>query len=322
MFDVIIVGAGPVGLEAAILAKRAGLSAVVLDQGAIVNAITQYPTYMTFFTTAERLEIGNHPFIGNGHKPTRKEALDYYRRVVENEQLDVRTYTPVTGIFKRAGSFAVVTPNASLKARVVVIATGYFDTPNELRAPGADLPHVTYRYLEAHPWFGRNVMVVGGGSSAADASLELFRAGANVTLVHRGPDMKKSLKYWIRPDLENRITEGSITAHFGSEVAEFTPDGATLRTPNGSTHVQADKIFLLTGYRSEPMLARDLGANIENDLSVVVNPDTFESSVPGAYVIGSAAFGTRTSEVFIENGLLHARAALAHIRATLQQESE
>lgn len=322
MFDVIIVGAGPVGLEAAILAKRAGLSAVVLDQGAIVNAITQYPTYMTFFTTAERLEIGNHPFIGNGHKPTRKEALDYYRRVVENEQLDVRTYTPVTNITKNEANFTVTTPNETHNAKVVVIATGYFDTPNELSAPGGDLPHVTYRYLEAHPWYGRNVIVVGGGSSAADASLELFRAGANVTLVHRGPDMKKSLKYWIRPDLENRIKEGSITAYFKSEITKFTPDGAILATPAGPQEVQADKIFLLTGYRSEPTLARSLGATIENDLSVVVNPDTFESSVAGAYVIGSAAFGTRTSEVFIENGLLHARAALAHIRATLLGESE
>lgn len=318
MFDVIVVGAGPVGLEAAILAKRAGLSAVVLDQGAIVNAITQYPTYMTFFTTAERLEIGNHPFIGNGHKPTRKEALDYYRRVVENEQLDVRTYTPVTSITKDTTTFAVTTPTESLEAKVVIIATGYFDTPNELSAPGADLPHVTHRYLEAHPWFKRSVMVVGGGSSAADASLELFRAGANVTLVHRGPDMKKSLKYWIRPDLENRIKEGSITAHFNSEITEFTNEGATLITPNGQAHVQADKIFLLTGYRSEPTLARSLGATINDDLSVVVNPNTFESSVTGAYVIGSAAFGTRTSEVFIENGLLHARAALAHIRDTLR----
>lgn len=313
----IIVGAGPVGIEAAIRAKRENLNALILDQGALVNAITGYPTYMTFFTTAERLEVGNHPFAATGHKPTRKEALDYYRRVVQNEQLNFRTYTKVTNITKHERGFTVHTPNENYETKLVIIATGYFDTPNELNAPGAHKSHVTHRYHEAHPWFERNVMVVGGGSSAADASLELFRAGAKVTLVHRGPDMKQSLKYWIRPDLENRIKEGSIRALFHSEITEFTNDGALVQTPEGEEHVLADKIFLLTGYRAEPTLARGLGATINPDNSVAVNPETFETTVPGVYVIGSAAFGTRTSEVFIENGLLHAEAALRHIRATL-----
>lgn len=317
MYDVIIVGAGPVGIEAAIRAKRENLNSLILDQGALVNAITGYPTYMTFFTTAERLEVGNHPFASTGHKPTRKEALDYYRRVVQNEQLNFRTYTPVTNVTKHTAHFTVHTPTEEFHTKIVIIATGYFDTPNELSAPGAHKPHVTHRYLEAHPWFERNVMVVGGGSSAADASLELFRAGAHVTLVHRGADMKNSLKYWIRPDLENRIKEGSIRALFHSEITEFTNNGAKVRTPAGEQHVQADKIFLLTGYRAEPTLARAVGADINADNSVVVNPSTFETTVPGVYVIGSAAFGTRTSEVFIENGLLHAEAAINHIRATL-----
>lgn len=322
MFDVIVVGAGPVGIEATIRAKQAGFKTLMVDQGAIANAIVQYPTFMEFFTTAERLEVGNHPFIGTGHKPSRKEALDYYRRVVQNEQLNFRTYTKITDIQKTTGGFELTTPEETLKARVVVIATGYFDTPNKLDVPGVDFPHVSYRYLEAHPWFDRNVMVVGGGSSAADTSLELFRAGAKVTLVHRGPDMKQSLKYWIRPDLENRIKEGSIKAYFHSQITEFTKTGAILSTPDGEQHIQADQVFLLTGYRSEPVLARKLGADIAADLSVKVHPGSFETTVKGAYVIGSAAFGTRTSEVFIENGLLHAEAALEHIRATLKPESE
>ena len=317
MFDVIIVGAGPVGIEAAIRAKRENLNALILDQGALVHAITGYPTYMTFFTTAERLEVGNHPFAATGHKPTRKEALDYYRRVVQNEQLNFRTYTPVTSVTKHEHGFTVHTPKEAFEATKVIIATGYFDTPNELDVPGAHKPHVTHRYLEAHQWFEREVIVVGGGSSAADASLELFRAGAKVTLVHRGKDMKQSLKYWIRPDLENRIKEGSIRALFHSEITEFTNGGAIVNTPEGTEHVKADKIFLLTGYRADPTLARELGATIKADNSVQVNPDTFESTVNGVYVIGSAAYGTRTSEVFIENGLLHAEAALNHIRATL-----
>jgi thioredoxin reductase (NADPH) len=319
--DALIVGAGPIGLEAAIAAKRAGLRAAVLEQGAIVHAIANYPTYMTFFTTSERLEIGGHPLVTATDKPTRKEALDYYRRVVANEGLDVRTHTRVTHLVRDGGGFAVQTEgrDAPLRARAVLLATGYFDDPNRLHVPGADLPHVGYRYREAHPEYGRDVVIVGGGSGAADAALDLHRHGARVTMVHRGADFKRSLKYWIRPNLENRVKEGSIRAVFHARVAEITPDRVVVaRTPPGGAterlELPADRVLLLLGYRADPALLLAAGAEIAPDTAVAtVDPETRETTVPGLYAIGSAGQGGRTSDVFIENGLPHARAAVAHL---------
>jgi len=323
--DALIVGAGPIGLEAAIAAKRAGLRAAVLEQGAIVHAIANYPTYMTFFTTSERLEIGGHPLVTAGDKPTRKEALDYYRKVVANEGLDVRTFTRVTGIALEGDGFAVHTERGAepLRARAVLLATGYFDDPNSLDVPGADLAHVSTRYREAHPEFGRDVVIVGGGSGAADAALDLHRHGARVTMVHRGADFKRSLKYWIRPNLENRVKEGSIRAVFHARVAEITPDRVVVdRTPPGEPterlKLPADRVLLLLGYRADPALLLAAGAEVDPATAVAtVDPATRETTVPGLYAIGSAGQGGRTSDVFIENGLPHARAAVAHLALRL-----
>jgi thioredoxin reductase (NADPH) len=331
-FDVLIVGAGPIGLEAAIQAQRVGLRTVVLEQGAIANAIVQYPTYMTFFTTSERLEIGGHPFVTATDKPTRKEALDYYRKVVANEGLDVRTYTRVTALRTAPGGFEVdAQPEGgaatTFRAGSVLVATGYFDDPKPFEVPGADLPHVAHRYVEGHTEYGRDVVVVGGGSGAADAALDLHRHGARVTIVHRGPDFKRSLKYWIRPNLENRVKEGSIRALLQSRVERIEVGRVhVVRTPEDGPEdgredrpverlvVPATRVLLLTGYRADPALFRQVGAVVDPATEVVeVDTNTRETSVPGLYAIGSAGQGGRTSDVFIENGLPHARAALAHV---------
>lgn len=322
MLDVVIVGAGPIGIEAAILAKRAGLDYVLLDKGAVVDAIRRYPTSMVFFTTSERLEVGGHPFITATDKPTRKEALDYYRKVVQNERLNVNTYTRVTGIERAAkGGFTVLTaPNlpsgaqgqpGQVPTRIVVLATGYFDNPKPLGVPGEELPHVSHYYDEAHQYMGLDVVIIGAGSSAADAALDLYRAGAKVTIVHRGDTLRKSLKYWIRPNLENRIKEGSITAYFDTTVAAITPHEVQVVNGGHRFGIPAHRVFALTGYFAPPQLLSSAGVTIDpHTQAAQLHPVTFETNVPGIYAVGSAGFGNRTSDVFIENGLLHARAAM------------
>jgi len=323
--DVAIVGAGPIGIEAGIRAKRAGLSAVLFDKGPVVNAIVRYPTYMTFFTTSERLEVGGHPLVTATDKPTRKEALDYYRKVVHNEALAVRTFTTVLGVARRdGGGFTVATESergvrVSVDAAAVMLATGYFEHPKRLGVPGDDLPHVSHYFDEPHRHFGRDVVIVGAGSSAADAALELHRAGARVTMVHRGADFRHSLKYWIRPNLQNRVKEGSIVAHFHATVRSITREHvhAERLAPGAEPErlaIPADRVFLLTGYYADPTLLHGVGVRTDPvTLAPELDPDTFETTVPGLYCIGSAGFGTRTSDVFIENGLVHAEKAVAHL---------
>ncbi len=328
--DLVIVGAGPIGLEAAIRAKRAGLRYLVLDKGPVVSAIARYPTYMTFFTTSERLEIGGHPLVTATDKATRKEALDYYRKVVQNEALQVRTFTAVRTLAPRAAAagFDVHTRDergttATLHARAVMLATGYFDNPKRLGVPGEDLPHVSHYFDEAHPHYGRDVTIVGAGSSAADAALDLHRAGARVTMVHRGADFRHSLKYWIRPNLENRVKEGSITAHFHSRVRAITDDAVLIDEqppgqPTQRLRIPTQRTFLLTGYVASPELLHQAGVRTDPETCAAeLDPDTFETNVPGLYCIGSAGFGSRTSDVFIENGLRHAERAVAHLLSRL-----
>ena len=325
MYDLIIVGAGPVGLEGAILAKRAGLNYIIIEKGCIVNAIYEYPTYMTFFTTAERLEIGNHPFVTATDKPTRKEALDYYRKVTDNENLNIRLYTAVTGLERTPDGFEVrVQPDKgaaeTLRARIVAVATGYYANPKPLGIPGEERGNVSHYYSEAHPFWRRNVTIIGAGSSAADAALDLFRGGANVTMVHRGEDFRHSLKYWVRPNLENRIEEGSITAHFRSVAQEITEDAVIIEKDGERVGIPTDFTFALTGYYAAPELIEGAGVKVGDDYAAELDTETFESSIPGLYLIGSAGFGTRTSDVFIENGLVHAHKALADIVSKLERK--
>jgi thioredoxin reductase (NADPH) len=328
MVDLAIVGAGPIGIETAILAKRAGLDYRLVEKGSIVNAIAGYPTYMTFFTTSERLEVGGHPLVTATDKPTRKEALDYYRKVVQNERLELASFTEVTAVERRGDAFALHTRSRApsggadgvLEARSVALATGYFDNPKDLGVPGEDLPNVSHYYTEAHPFFGRKVTIVGAGSSAADAALDLFRGGAHVTMLHRGTDFRHSLKYWIRPNLENRVKEGSIDVHFETVVREILPDRVVADERGERIEIPTDQTFLLTGYYASPALLRSAGVTLDDaTLAARLDPDTFESDVPGLFVVGSAGFGTRTSDVFIENGIVHARKALPAIVRRLQR---
>lgn len=323
MFDLVIVGAGPIGIECAIRAKRAGLRYRVLEKGAIVHAIYRYPTYMTFFTTSERLEVGGHPLVTATDKPTRKEALEYYRKVVHNEALEIDAFTEVTGLRREADGFVLDARHrdgseATLHARKVMLATGYFDHPNRLDVPGENQPHVSHYYDEAHPYYGREVTIVGGGSSAADAALDLFRGGARVTMLHRGADFRHSLKYWIRPNLENRVKEGAITAHFGTVVDEIREREVVARKEGARLVIPSERVFLLTGYHAAPGLLQVAGAALDPDTLAAQLDEHFETTVPGLYCVGSGGFGRRTSDVFIENGLVHAEAAMEHVVRSLR----
>lgn len=327
MLDLVIVGAGPIGLEAAIRAKRAGLRYRVIEKGALVNAIFRYPTYMTFFTTSERLEIGGHPLVTASDKPTRKEALDYYRKVAHAEALEIDAFTEVTDLSREPDGFTLALrgqdgTERTLRSRFVALATGYFDHPNRLGIPGEERPHVSHYYDEAHPYYRRDVVIVGAGSSAADAALDLHRGGARVTLVHRGDDFRHSLKYWIRPNIENRVKEGSITAHFGAVVQRIEADHVVVRKAERELTVPADRVFLLTGYHASDALLRRVGADVDADSLAARLDERFQTTVPGLYCVGSAGFGHRTSDVFIENGLVHAARAIDDIAVRAAQPAE
>jgi len=320
-FTVGIVGAGPVGLAAAIAARRLGLEARVWDRGPLCASITAYPVNMAFFTTNELLEIGDHPMVSLGPKATRREALDYYRKVAERERLDVVTHTEVTRILPDAPGFSVMTKGRagerSTRCAAVVVATGYYHRPRLLGVPGEELPHVSHYYTEAHPFWRRRVVIVGAGNSAAEAALELWRAGADVTMLVRGSQVRDTVKYWVRPDLENRLREGSIRALFGARVERITPAAVYYGSGGAAGELAADAVLLLTGFVADATLVREAGGTVRADGSVVLADATFETTVPGLYVVGSAGYGERTGEVFIENGRAHAQAAISHIAGRL-----
>jgi thioredoxin reductase (NADPH) len=319
--DVAIVGAGPAGLAAAIAAKQSGLSAVVLEKAALVNSLLHYPTDMVFFTTPELLEIGGVPFVSPNAKPTRQEALRYYRRVTDNFGLDVRLSEPVVNLKRKAdGVFAVTSQPAhggpvERLARSVVLATGAYDVPNALGVPGEDLPHVSHYYREPHALYRREVVIVGGKNSAAEAALELYRAGARVLLVHRGAALGDSIKYWVKPDIENRIKEGAIRARFDTRVLEITPEAVLLDGPAGRASEKADAVLLLTGYRSDTTLLRAAGAAIDLVEGAPVHDEaTYETTVPNLFVIGAFVAGKQSGRIFIENGRFHGEVVVREIK--------
>ena len=310
--DVLIVGAGPSGLATAIAAKQRGLDHVVIEKGILVNSIFNFPQHMVFFTTPELLEIGGLPLITPYDKPTRLEALRYYRRVVDTFDLQISFHEAVTAIERGDdGVFAVATTTARgatrvREARAVVLAIGYYDIPNRLGIPGEDLPHVNHYYTDAHPYYRQRVVVVGGKNSAAEACLELFRAGAYPTLVHRHAELGSTIKYWVRPDIENRIKEGSVKAHFESRVEEITPTGVVIEGPSGRQELPAEGVFLLTGYRPDTELMLRAGVSCDPDTLVPqMDTDTFETNVPNLFVAGGAVAGRHTGNIFIENGRFH-----------------
>ena len=327
-FDVIVIGAGPTGLACAIDAKRAGLTVTNIEKGCLVNSLFNYPSNMTFFTTPELLEIGDIPFSSPNQKPTRQEALEYYRKVAEHYQLDVRQYEPVLKVEGIDNNFVVHTRNLhghrrEYHARKLILATGYYDRPNYMNIPGEELPKVMHYYREPHPFFGLNVLVIGGKNSAAIAALELWRHGAKVTMVHRGPGISPSVKYWIKPDIENRIKAGQVNAYFNSQVREITLEHVVLDTPDGSLTLANDYVFALTGYHPDFEFLCSLGIKLsgEADKRPVVDRQTLESNVPGIYLAGVIVAGIRTSEIFIENGRFHGRLIAADLKRKLLAES-
>ena len=311
IFDLLVVGAGPTGLSCAIEAERAGLRAVVVDKGCICNSLFHYPSHMTFFTTSELLEIGDIPFPSPNAKPTRNEALQYYRLVAAYYKLDVRQYLRVERIEGADGAFTVRTVDrfgrsGELHARKLAVATGYYDRPNYLHIPGESLSKVHHYYFDPHPFCGMDVVVIGGKNSAAIAALELWRSGAQVTLVHRDAGMHQHVKYWIKPDIENRIKNRDIKAYFRSEVIEINPDTVVIETPQGRETIKNDFVFAMTGYHPDFEFLESMGVRLEGeDRLPVCDPKTKESNVPGIYLAGVIVAGSRTNEIFIENGRFH-----------------
>jgi thioredoxin reductase (NADPH) len=309
--DLLIVGAGPSGLATAIAAKQHGLDYVIVDKGMLVNSIFNFPPLMVFFTTPELLEIGGLPLITPYDKPTRLEALRYYRRVVDTFGLQISFHEEVRQIDRENdGTFSVTTKSRSgtrvRQARAVVLAIGYYDLPNYLGVPGEDLPHVSHYYSEAHPYYRQRVVVVGGKNSAAEAALELFRAGVHVTLVHRRAALGDSIKYWVRPDIENRIKEGSIAARFESRVVEIRPTEVVIERQGTQETLPAEAVFLLTGYHPDVELMRRAGIECHPEtLAPTLSPETFESNVPNLFIAGGAVAGKNTGNIFIENGRFH-----------------
>lgn len=326
--DVLIVGAGPSGLATAIAAKQRGLDALVVEKGVLVNSIFNFPTNMVFFTTPELLEVGGLPLITPYEKPTRLEALRYYRRVVETCGLSVVDHETVVEVEREEdGTFAVTTTSGTgsrrvRQARALVFAIGYYDQPNVLGVPGEDLPHVSHYYTEAHPYFRRRVVIVGGKNSAAETALELFRAGARVSLVHRHAALGDSIKYWVRPDIENRIKEGSIPARFNTHVVEITRQSVVVECGGVRDEIAADAVFLLTGYHPDVDLMRRAGVICDaQTLEPTMNKETFETNVPNLFLAGGCVAGRNTGSIFIENGRFHGQKIIGLLEERLRQAS-
>lgn len=322
MHDVIVIGAGPVGLACGIEAQRRGLDPLLIDKGALCNSFIGYPTRMEFFSTPELLEIGGHPFPTRDYKPRREEALDYYRGVATTEDLNLRLYEPVTDLRGSDGDFTVVTEHDTYAARKVVVATGFYDVPNRLDVPGEDLDKVVHYFKEPYPYALTDIAVVGGANSAVKAALACYRHEANVTMVVREPELDDGVKYWLRPDVENRIEEGSIDAYFNTTVSAIEPDTLHLDAPDGPASIDNDFVLAMTGYRPDYDFLERLGIAIRDDEARTPVHDeegkTFETNRNGLYLAGTICGGCNTSRWFIENGRFHAEKIADHIANSLK----
>lgn len=326
IFDVIVIGGGPTGLACAIEVQRAGLSHLVLEKGCVVNSLYHYPTQMVFFTTPELLEIGDLPFVCEREKPNRIEALKYYRRVADTYHLRVHQYEKVVSVTGSDGDFTVQTEVAATgeprqyQARKLIVAIGYYDQPNPIGIPGEDLPKVSHYYKDAHPYYARDVAVIGAGNSAALAALDLVRHGAKVTLIHRGGQVKRTVKYWILPDIENRIAGGEVTAYFEHLVTAITPTTIRLRSlvTGEERELPNEFVFALTGYHTDNDFLHSLGVEIDSEtLKPAFDPDTLESNARGVYLAGVVIAGKETGKIFIENGRFHGGQVARAISAAL-----
>ena len=324
-FDLICMGAGPTGLACAIEAVRAGLKPVVIDKAALCNSIFHYPVNMVFFTTPELLEIGDLPLVCAAEKPTRAEALKYYRKAAEHYGLTLKLYEQVTHLDGRDGHFIVSTKTdqghqREYRGAKVVVATGYYDLPNELGIPGENLPHVSHYYHEPHEFWNQDVIVVGGKNSAAEAALDLWRNGARVNMVHRKAELGSTIKYWVRPDIQNRISMGQIPMYFASHVREITADSVLIENGAGEKRLPAKQVFLLTGYHPDFAFIESLGVTLDAvTKKPEMDPETHESNVPGLYLAGVVIGGRHTSEIFIENGRFHGKQIVQALTARKTQ---
>jgi thioredoxin reductase (NADPH) len=312
-YDIVCVGAGPTGLACAMEAKRVGMRALVVDKGCLCNSIYNYPVNMVFFTTPELLEIGGLPMVTGGDKPTRIEALKYYRKGAEHYGLELRLFEKVLRVDGHAGAFTVVTETESGReekyhAKKIVVATGYYDLPNEMGVPGEHLPHVNHYYTEPHPFWNQDVVVIGGKNSAVESALDLYRNGARVTLLVRSKDLGTSLKYWVRPDIENRIKAGQIKALFNTRVKEIVREGIVVENDGGVRELEAKQVFALTGYHPDYEFIEALGVRLDPESRrPSLDPNTLESNVAGIYLAGVVVAGRFTGEIFIENGRFHGK---------------
>jgi len=323
--DVVIVGAGPCGLAAAIATQRVGLRTVVIDRGAIVSGIASYPTYMTFFSTAERIAIGGVPFLIPTEKPSRRDALAYYRGVATHFGLDVRQFTTVESL-EKAGDVLRVPWQVQVRARTgraitiesraVIVATGYFGRPNLIGVPGESLPHVRHGYVEGHDTWNQDVVIVGGGNSAVDAALDMYRAGGRVTLVHFEDGIDPNVKPWVRPEIEARLRDGSIAAVFGARVSAIEPEHVVVRTATGEQRIPASHVYTMTGYLPETGLLEAAGVPVDAATGIPMHdPLTMATPVEGIYLAGVIASGFKANRIFIENGRDHGDLIVAHLHA-------
>ncbi len=321
-YDLICIGAGPTGLATAIEAKRAGMRPLVIDKGCLCNSLYHYPTNMVFFTTPELLEIGDLPLTSAGEKPTRVEALKYYRKTAERYELELRLYERVERVEGSDGRFTVHTRTdreipGTYSGKKIVIATGYYDLPNRLEVPGEDLPQVSHYYTEAHPFWHEDVVVIGGRNSAAEAALDLFRTGARVTLVHRRPTLGATIKYWVRPDIENRIKAGQIRAMFDTRVTRIERDHVIVQDGGREQSLHVIRVFALTGYHPDFEFLRQMGIRLDPQTNKpAINPETLETNVPGVYLAGVVIGGNYPSEIFIENGRFHGKQIVAALQGS------
>lgn len=314
-FDIIIIGGGPIGLACGIEAKKAGLTYLILEKGALVNSLYNYPVNMTFFSTSERLEIGDVPFMSINPKPTRAEALEYYRRVAIKWELTIRLFEKVNGAKAIEGGYEIYTSKGQYKAKNVIVSTGFYDIPNLMKVPGEELPKVTHYYKDPNFYAFQKVLVVGASNSAVDAAMETWRKGAEVTMVVREESIGLRVKYWVKPDVENRIKEGSIKAFFNSTVKEITPSTVVINTPDGPQTVENDWVIAMTGYQPNLPFLKELGISLSKDeiMKPKYDEESMETNLPNVYLAGVVCGGMNTHSLFIENSRVHAEQIIASI---------
>ncbi|RYD78841.1 MAG: YpdA family putative bacillithiol disulfide reductase [Sphingobacteriales bacterium] len=312
-YDVLIIGSGPIGMACAIEAKRANLSYVIIEKGALVNSLFNYPVFMTFFSTSQKLEIGGVPFVTINPKPNRNEAVEYYRRVAEKFELNINLFERVEKVEKPNDIFEISTSKSNYTAGNVIVATGFYDVPLMMNIPGEDLPNVTHYYKDPHLYAFQNVVVVGANNSGVDAALETYRKGANVTMVIRSGDLGPHVKYWVRPDIQNRIKEGEVKALFNAELLEIRPGEVDIKTPEGIITIANDFVIAMTGYQPDFSMLRKFGINLPESLCPVYNEETMETNVKGLYLAGVVCGGLDTHKLFIENSRVHAEIIIKNI---------